>query len=202
MPSVAASVASGRDWSAPQRTENAEEFHAFTALRSGRTAVRRTRPEEIGPLLSAARTAIGAAMASEAVVTRVVMQHPDSAWTFVRNGRLVGCLAMLMLTGTGLTALLSDSGIDFRDPAPRFLADPSDAPAAIYIWGLLAPALAIDGVAEVMLRLNSRQYDSADIYAFQTTVQGARFQGRLGFQRVLGHPRNLYRYVRLANRPH
>jgi hypothetical protein len=135
-------------------------------------------------------------------VTRVVAQHPDSAWTFVRNGRVVGCLAMLMLNGTGLEALLADSGIDFRDPAPRFLAHPSDSPVAIYIWGLLAPALAIDGVGEVMLRLRSPKYDSADIYAFQTTVQGARFQGRLGFEPVPGHRRNLYRYVRLGNRVH
>jgi hypothetical protein len=104
-----------------------------------------------------------------------------------------------MLNRVGLEALLSD-GIDFCDPAPSLLAPPHEAPAAIYIWGVMAPALAIEGVAEVMLRLRSPQYNSANIYAFQTTAQGARFQERLGFQPVPGHPRNLFQYIRLANR--
>jgi hypothetical protein len=202
MPSVAATTASGDTRLLPLRSDNSVEFQCVTALRSGRTVARRTTVEEIRPLLVAARTAIGADIASETVVTRVVTQHPDSAWTFVRNGRLVGGLAMLMLNGAGLEALLSDSSIDFRDPASHLLADRCDSPAAIYIWGVLAPALAIEGVAEVMLRLRSPQYDSADIYAFRNTVQGARFQERLGFQVVPGHPRNLYRLVRFANRLH
>jgi hypothetical protein len=138
-------------------------------------------------------------MASEEVVRRIAAQHPDALWTFSRRDRVVGYLAMLMLNRLGLEALFSDR-IDFRDPAPIFLANPCDAPAAIYIWGVLAPALAVDGVGEVMLRLKSAQYDSANIYAYQTTEHGARFQRRLGFEPVPGHPRNLYRYIRLANR--
>ena len=202
MPSVATTVASGEGRFSPQSYENLEEFQVVKALRSGRTAVRRTRVEEVGLLLAAARTAIGGAIASEAVVTRVVAQNPDSAWTFIRRGRLVGGLAMLMLNVAGLRALLLDSSIDFQDPARELLVRPSDAPAAIHIWGVLAPALAIDGVGEVMLRLRSPQYNSADLYAFRTTIQGARFQERLGFQAVPGHARNLYRYVRFANRLH
>jgi len=180
MPSVAVTTASGDTRSLPLRSENSVEFQSITALRPGRTVARRTTVDEIRPLLVAARTAIGADIASEAVVTRVVTQHPDSAWTFVRKGRLVGGLAMLMLNAAGLEALLSDSSIDFRNPAAHLLADRCDSPAAIYIWGV----------------------DSADIYAFRNTVQGARFQERLGFQAVPGHPRNLYRLVRLANRLH
>lgn len=202
MPSVAAIVASGEGRFSPQSNHNLEEFQILMGLRSGRTAVRRTRIEEIGLLLGAARAAIGGAIASEAAVTRVIIRHPDAAWTFVRNGRLVGGLAMLMLNAAGFRALLSDRSIDLRDPAPELLAGRSDQPAAIYIWGLLAPPLAIDGVAEVMLRLRSAQYNSADIYAFRTTIQGARFQERLGFRAVPGHPRNLYRYIRFANRLH
>jgi len=138
-------------------------------------------------------------MASEEVVRRVAAQNPNALWSFSRSDRLVGYLAMLMLNHLGLEALLRDR-IDLRDPARTFLANSGDAPAAIYIWGVLAPPIAVDGVAEVMLRLKSAQYDSADIYAFQTTTHGARFQKRLGFELVAGHPRDLYQYTRLANR--
>lgn len=201
MPSVAATVASGEVWSSLHSDQKSAEFQLVTSLRSGRTVARRTRVEEIGVLLAAARESIGGTLASEATVARVITQHPDSAWSFLRNGRLVGGLAMLMLNRAGLRVLLSDR-FDFQDPPRNFLADPSDPPAAIYIWGIFAPALAIDGVAKVMLLLRSPQYDAADIYAFRNTVQGARFQERLGFRAVPGHPRNLYRYIRFANRIH
>jgi hypothetical protein len=161
--------------------------------------VRRTSRDDIGPLYREVQAAIGGKMASEEVV--IAAHHPDALWTFSRNDRLVGCLAMLMLNRVGLQALLSDR-IDLRDPSPDFLANPHDAPAAIYIWVVLAPTFAVDGIAEVMLRLRSAQYDSANIYAFQTTARGARFQRRLGFEPVPGHPRNLHQYIRLCNRRH
>jgi hypothetical protein len=200
MPSVATAVAGSRTVFARCRKAVPVEFQQLMRLRRGRTSVRRTRSEDIPPLLTAAQLVIASRMASEHVVRRIADHHPDSLWTLCdRNDRIVGYVAMLMLNRVGLEALLSDR-IDFCDPAPSFLAPPHEAPAAIYIWGVMAPALAIEGVAEVMLRLRSAQYDSANIYAFQTTAQGARFQERLGFQPVPGHPRNLFQYIRLANR--
>src|SRR6266581_2358717 len=190
MPSVAAAVAAGRGSPALCRQEKTNEFNGVTRLRSGRTVVRRIRPEEIRPLLDTARGAIGGVLASELVV-----------WTFVRNGRSVGCLAMLMLNETGLEALLSEI-IDFRDPAPGLLSNPTVPPAAIYVWGLMASPLAIDGVAKVILRLNASGYHLADVYAFQATEQGAGLMRRLGFEPLPGFSRKLFRYVRLANRPH
>jgi hypothetical protein len=201
MPSVSTAFAGGREFFAPCFERNRLEFQGVTGLRSGRTMVTRTCPDEIALILKAAQMAIGTAMAPEAVVRRVAAHHPDALWSFSRNERLVGCLAMLMLNEPGLEALLSDN-MDFRDPASDFLADPAATPAGIYIWGILAPPLAVDGVAEVMLRLRSPKYDSVNIYAFQTTERGARLQRRLGFAPVIGHPRKLFQYVRLANRPH
>jgi hypothetical protein len=199
MPSVTTAFAGDGNYVAPLFAENPQEFQAVIALRSGRTAVRRLRLDEIGPLLEAARTAIGTGMAAEEVVERVALQQPDALWAFTRNHRLVGCLALLMLNAAGVEALLS-GGVDFRDPAPSFLAEAFDTPAAIYVWALLAPALAVDGVAEVMLRLRGPRYDSANIYAFQATHEGANLLRRLGFHPVSGCFRGLYQYVRLANR--
>ena len=201
MPSVATTASGDRGSFAPCGPKKIEEFHGITALRSGRTVVRRTWPDDIPPLLQAAQAAMRTALASETVVKRVAAQHPDAFWTFLRNDRLVGFLAMLMLNRAGLEALLSGH-IDLQDPAPRFLSGSNDRPVAIYIWGVFASALAVDGVAEVMLRLRSPQYDSTDIYASQATKRGARFLQRLNFQPVPGSLRNLYRYIRLANRPH
>ena len=201
MPSVAAAVAAGRGSPALCRQDKTNEFNGVTRLRSGRTVVRRIRPEEIRPLLDTARGAIGGVLASELVVRRVAAHHPDALWTFVRNGRSVGCLAMLMLNETGLEALLSEI-IDFRDPAPGLLSNPTVPPAAIYVWGLMASPLAIDGVAKVILRLNASGYHLADVYAFQATEQGAGLMRRLGFEPLPGFSRKLFRYVRLANRPH
>ncbi len=199
MPSVMTAFAGGGDYVAPFFARNPQEFQRVIALRSGRTAVRRLRLDEIGPLLEAARTAIGTGMAAEEVVERVVLQQPDALWAFTRNQRLVGCLALLMLNAAGVEALLSGR-VDFRDPAPIFLAEAFDTPAAIYVWALLAPALAVDGVAEVMLRLRGPRYDSANIYAFQATDGGANLLRRLGFHPVSGCCRGLSQYVRFANR--
>jgi len=201
MPSVTMAVAAGRGSLALCRQEKTSEFNGITRFRSGRTVVRRTCPEEIRLLLDTAQGAIGGVLASEAAVRRVAAQHPDALWTFIRNGRAVGCLAMLMLNEAGLEALLAEI-IDFRDPAPSWLCNPAVPPAAIYVWGLMASPLAVDGVAEVILRLNASGYHLADIYAFQATEQGAGLMRRLGFGPLPGFSRKLFRYIRLANRSH
>jgi hypothetical protein len=201
MPSVTNALAGGGGSVAPRFAKKLQEFQSVIAVRSGRTAVRALRLEEIRPILQAARTAIGTAMADEEVVERVALKQPDALWAFIRNQHLVGCLALLMLNAAGVEALLSDR-IDFRNPASVLLADTSDTPAAIYVWAVFAPGLAVDGVAEVILRLRGPRYDSANIYAFQATEEGANLLRRLGFHPVSGCSRKLYEYVRLANRPH
>jgi hypothetical protein len=201
MPSIANAIAGSRASLAPYRAEKKREFNGITRLRTGRTAVGRTHANEIAAHLKAARAAIGRVLASEEVVRRVAAHHPDALWSFYRNGRPVGCLAMLMLNDAGLEALLSDA-IDLRDPPQDCLSDPTLPPRAIYVWGLIALPLAIDGVSEVILRLNAAGYRMADVYATQATDEGARLMRRLGFEPVPNVPRKLFRYVRLGNRVH
>src|SRR5919108_2736307 len=97
MPSVTNALAGGGGSVAPRFAKKPQEFQSVIAVRSGRTAIRPLRLDEIRPLLRAARSAIGTAMADEEVVERVAIKQPDALWAFTRNQRLVGFLALLML---------------------------------------------------------------------------------------------------------
>jgi len=139
--------------------------------------------------------------ATRDVVARVVAQNPDSLWVVVREGLLVGCSAFMMLNDYGLSALISGD-IDMRDPAPSYLTPAGEKPAAIYVWALASPSVAADGIAKIIMRLQSPPYERADLYASPATSAGLRFLRALGFEPIPGHPRNLFRYIRLVNRQH
>ena len=197
MAPVATSVA-GEGACAPQQSRPPRELDLAVAPGFGATIVRMVRSEDIGPLLGLAEALIGG-LASEHVVRRVVARRPDSLWTFLHDGRMVGGLAMLMLNPQGRDALLAGH-VDSRNPPEEFLAGPAESPAAIYLWAL-AHLSASDGVLKMLVRLQSPPYERANLYAVPHTVSGARFQQRWGFRPVPGHPRQLSQYIRLANRP-
>jgi len=185
---------------APQHGRRTREFDRVVPRRAGRTVARTVRPDEVQPTLKAVSAAIsGMVAASEQVVTRVLAKNPESFWVFVRDGQLLGCSALLMLNTAGLAALLADE-MDILDPATGFLTPAGERPAAIYIWALASPGYAADGIAKVIMRLQAPPYDRSDIYASPATEQGLRFLRSLGFEPIPGHPRNLFQYVRLANR--
>jgi hypothetical protein len=187
---------------APQRAARLRDFDLVVPPRFGRTVARRARPGEIGPTMAAAATAIDhMRAATRDVVARVASQNPDSLWVFIREGLLVGCSAMMMLNEDGLEALLSGA-IDIRDPAPAYLTAAGDRPAAIYVWALASPSVAADGIAKIIFRLQFPPYERADVYASPATKAGLRFTRALGFEPIPGHPRNLFRYIRLVNRQH
>jgi hypothetical protein len=187
---------------APQRTPRLRDFDLVVAPRFGRTVARRARLGEIGATLVTASAAIDRMRsATREVVARVVAHNPDSLWVFVRDGLLVGCSAMMMLNEKGLSALLAGE-IDMRDPAPAYLTAAGDRPAAIYVWALASPSVAADGIAKIIMRLQSPPYERADLYASPATRAGLRFMRALGFEPIPGHPRNLFRYIRLVNRQH
>jgi hypothetical protein len=187
---------------APQRASRLKDFDQVVAPRFGRTVARRARRGEIGATLATVSAAIEhIRSASRDVVARVVAHNPDSLWVFVREGLIVGCLAMMMLNEDGLHALLSGD-IDMRDPAPPYLTAAGDRPAAIYVWALASPSVAADGIAKIIMRLQSPPYERADLYASPATRAGLRFLRALAFEPIPGHPRNLFRYTRLVNRQH
>lgn len=142
---------------------------------------------------------MGVALAREATVARVVRAHPDTLWTFKRNGNLVGGFAFLMLNAGGLAALFADE-LDLSDPPADALAVFGARPAAIYVWALLGSAVGSEGIARVIVRMQRHPYERSDLFALPATQDGLRFMRGLGFLPVSGHLRSLHRYVRLANR--
>jgi hypothetical protein len=199
MAPVATAVASARVV-APQQNRRTRELDHAKYPQFGATQVRKARPEDIGPLLRLAEALMESELAKEETVLRVVDWRPDSLWTFSRENRVVGGIAMLMLNSEGLNTLLAGT-MDMHDPEVRFLANCFETPAGIYLWGL-AHLSASDAVLKMLVRLRSPPYASINLYAVPFTLSGLRFQQRWGFQPIPGHPRHLSQYVRLANRPH
>jgi len=176
-----------------------KEFDEVTLPPRQRIVAKPAEIRDIPLLLRHAEAAIGLSLASVETVARIACAHPDSLWSFWCRDRLVGGFAMLMLNGQGLVALLSDS-IDLSDPAPTLLASPQERPAGIYVWAVLGPAIAAEGVTRVIVRLQQYPYERSDVFALPATSAGLRLIRGLGLHLVPGHPRALYRYVRFANR--
>jgi hypothetical protein len=195
----ATAVANARDC-APQQVKPPRDLDRLTAPPCAACKVRRARPDDAGQLLALARVLIGGQLAAEAVVRAVAARHPDSLWTFLRDDRLIGGLAMLILNGVGLKALLCGT-IDAQNPEADFLATPFEAPAGIYLWGF-GQMSGSEGILNVFARLQAAPYKSANIYAVPVTSNGLRFLKSWGFQSIPGHPRDLHEYIRLTNRPH
>lgn len=176
-----------------------KEFDLVTLPMRQRVDARRGQIGDIPLLLRYAEAAMGVALAPEATVARIACAHPDSVWSFWRHDRLVGGVALLMLNSRGVAALLDDS-FDLRDPPSALFAAAGQRPAAIYVWAILGAAVASEGIAHAIVRLQQYPYERADLFALPATDDGLRFTRGLGFHLVPEHPRELYRYVRLANR--
>ncbi len=199
MAPVATFVANALDC-APQQIRPPRELDLVAVPACAATKVRRESPQDVRPLLELAQALIGGQLAAEDVVRTVAARHPDTLWTFVRDSRVVGGLAMLILNAAGLRALLTGT-IDTHDPEEDFLATPAETPAAIYLWGF-GQASGSEGILNVFARLQSAPYASANLYAVPVTANGLRFLKSWGFRSIAGHPRDLHEYVRLTNRLH
>jgi hypothetical protein len=132
---------------------------------------------------------------------RLVMgANRNNIVAFTRHGEIAGFYAMLMLTVTGVEALLLGE-IDTRDPDARFLAPRLEQPAAIYQWLVVGPGLAAEGVMHVSRFLRHPLSRRANLYSRSITPTGERIATSLGFRRQEGAALpGLHRYVRLENR--
>ncbi len=159
------------------------------------------KPAETGQLPGLTALAAGsipALAAAEPVVARVHRHNPDSIWAVAdRSGRDVGVFAMLILNRAGLEAVLSG---DFAsaDPAVELLSASGEEAAAIYLWAIVTPGLAIEAFRIVSRWLLAPQTQRADIFARPTTQAGLRLSIRLGFEPI--QKVGLYRFRRHANR--
>jgi len=197
---LAYSAAAEADPATQNRPRRLKEFDDVTLPAGQRVEARRVRIADIPLLLGQGEAGMGVALAPAITVARVARAHPDSLWGFWRHERFVGGFAFLMLNRRGIEALLDDT-IDLSDPPASVLAAAGDRPAGIYVWALLrSSAVAAEGIARVIVRLQQFPYERSDLFALPATHDGLRFMRGLGFRPVAQHPRALHRYVRVANR--
>jgi hypothetical protein len=196
-----ATIAGERNVRAPESgPERRKDLDFVRFPRRARIVAARVGPEELETLLSVASSAVGTALAAKETVSRIATAHPDAVWTFKLHGRIVGGVALLMLNAEGVTAL-RDGTIDLLDPPLRYVADPRLPPAGIYVWAVVGPSVAAEGILRVLAEMKAPRYARSDFYAMPNTPDGVRFTERMGFRLIPGLPHRLYRYVRSGNRP-
>ncbi|MGH6985146.1 MAG: hypothetical protein ACREEI_13045 [Stellaceae bacterium] len=157
------------------------------------------RPEELPAMLALARGAVPGVSVRAATVERIYHVNPECIFPFRYGRRIVGGIAFLYLNDDGLDRLLLDE-VDFADPDPAILTRFGEAPAALYVWALVARGRAAAGIANVSLRLREEPYSLADYYAQPASRDGARLLAQIGFQPENSFQRSLWTYRRLRNR--
>ncbi len=167
--------------------------------RCGQVDASPVRPDELPAMLTLARGAVPGVNVKAVTVERVYRLHPECIFPFRYARRIVGGIAFLYLNDDGLDRLLLDE-LDFAEPDPAVLAPLGEAPAALYVWALVARGRATGGIGNVSLRLREAPYSFADYYAQPATKDGARLLAQLGFQRENSFQRNLWIYRRLRKR--
>jgi hypothetical protein len=137
-------------------------------------------------------------MAPLDVVERVLSINPNNILVFWRGAEMVGSWSNLMLSSKGLEALVCKE-FDPRCPTQFQLAGPSEVPAAIYVWAVVAPKTASEGITHVSRFLSQPLYGTSNLFARPMTKLGHQLSEALGFAPLKAIPDH-WRYVRLANR--
>ena len=158
-----------------------------------------TKRAEIAALAALARETVPGVQLSATELGAYCRLNRRTAFTFARNGHLLGGIAFLYLNDAGLDALILDE-IDLRQPQPQYLAATDDVPAAIYWWALAAKGRGIGGLGQIARLFGSPQYSHVDFYTQPSSREGARTAIALGFERVPSWQPDLWTYCRTANR--
>ncbi len=95
------------------------------------------------------------------------------------NG-LVGCFAALFLNHCGFERLI-DGGLSIAEPSQFYLVGPGETAAALYIWAVCVPKMAVTATGNAFDWLKQDAYASADLYARPATPRGKTFMTRVGF---------------------
>jgi len=179
--------------------DSRHEFDRLEMPARPRITLRRATVEDIGATRQMAAQELPGAVASEQAIARTISHNRNSVLLFHKNAEVVGIWAMLMLTATGLEALLLGE-FDGLDPNPKRLAATGDSPAAIYHWAVVAPGLASEGIRHVSQFLRQPPFRMANFYSRPNTEIGIRLNLGLGFRPIPAGTTGLFRYVRLINR--
>lgn len=175
-----------------------EEFDGLRVPKKPRLSLRRGAALDYSALASLLGDQLEGPTADQATVGRVIATNPNSLMLMSSKDGLKGFWAMLMLTPTGLEALLTGE-FNGLCPDQLHLAGPTERPAAIYVWMLVCPGLGAEGICHVSEFLRQPLYRFANLYSRPTTKAGLVINLRRGF-RPIGNPElGLLRYVRWAN---
>jgi len=110
-----------------------------------------------------------------------VQRQSRSVLAVRSSNELIGCFAALLLNDGGFDHLLRGS-LSMACPSPSCLAWPGETPAAIYVWALCIPGLAVGAAGNIMQWLRQETYARADLYASPSTPKGKAFMIRGGFK--------------------
>ena len=179
--------------------DSRHEFDRLEVPTRPRIRLHRATVEDIGATRQMAAQELPGAVASEEAIARTISHNRNSVLLFYKNADVVGIWAMLMLTASGLEALLLGE-FDGLNPNPKWVAVTGDSPAAIYHWAVVAPGLASEGIRHVSHFLRQPPFRSANFYSRPNTEVGIRLNLGLGFHAIQAGTPGLFRYVRLVNR--
>lgn len=155
------------------------------------------RSDQIDALICLAKELIPPLAASEPIVRRVFQHNPDSVWAVERRGRPVGVFAMLLLNDHGRESLLTDR-FDTANPSSDELARHGEKIAAIYLWAIATPGIAVEAFRTVSRWAGRPAQAAADLFTRPVTAAGTRFALRIGFRPLPDS--GLYRFRRHGNR--
>jgi hypothetical protein len=179
--------------------DSRREFDRLEVPTRPRISLRHATIDDIGVTRQMAAQELPGAVASEEVIARTIGHNRNNILLFYKNSDVVGICAMLMLTPTGLEALLLGE-FDGLNPNPKWLAATDDGPAAIYSWAVVAPGLASEGICHVSQFLRQPLFRAANFYSRPNTEVGIRLNLGVGFHAIQAATPGLFRYVRLINR--
>lgn len=183
----------------PKHYKPRHDFDGLVPSAKSSLSLTSAREDELVLALDQATRLIGSELASLETVRRVWKFNRDNITVFRRGGKPVGVCALLLLNKAGLASLILG---DFNPSEPdlSFLTPDQEEPAAIYVWGVVSPGIASEGVKQMSMRFRTPLYRRADLYTRAATKGGERMILGTGYVAVPGSPLSLFRYVRAANR--
>jgi hypothetical protein len=175
------------------------EFDLLEPPARAHIELRRATLDDIEPARTLAESQLPDGVASQNAIARVISRNRDSILLFLRDDRIVGLWAMLMLTAQGLEQLLLGE-LKGANPGEAAIAAGGETPAAIYHWAVVAPKLAAEGIRHVSVFLRQPLFRRVNFYSRPNTEIGVRLNHGLGFRPIAAGMPGLFRYIRLCNR--
>lgn len=182
-----------------ETVQRVSDFDELKIPANPRVKIRRANRFDVNKLIALAQDNLSDPIAPAHIVEGVIGRNPNNLLAIDRGEDLAGAWAMLMLNARGLEALLTGT-LDPHDPDLRLLAASTEAPAAIYVWVIMCPGVAAEGIHHVAHFLRQPLYAAANLYSRPTTPPGIKINLRRGFSPLRDCPYGFYQYIRRANR--